>query len=145
MGRATTIFPEGNLWWWHILMSTNTSDNSFHEFIVIVACISLITKNILSISSVIRLPNTLLDLLLVLFLVCVMYKIIMQKYTFISLVITMGIACLCAYSCYLTKYYSLFYSYIFILSLQGIRLKKILTASILFDNTCFCTFYHYVL
>lgn len=112
-------------------MKTAVQKQNFGEIVMIIACVVSVLKNMID-SSLLLKPQLyiLTKILLIIFFVCMVYKIFTQKYTFIKLIILLIIGAMCAYSNLTLKYYIFFYSFVFICGLQKVDINKILKASI---------------
>lgn len=112
-------------------MKTNVKKQNSGDFIMIVAIVVSVLKNMMDSSAIFRHIPYLSSVLLLIFFVCMAYKLLTQQYTPFLLVLFIGIALITAYSGIAAKYYSLFYSYIFAISLQKVNLDRLLKASII--------------
>lgn len=112
-------------------METDEQKQNFGEIVMIIACVVSVLKNMIDSSELLKPQLHMLSkVFLVIFFVCIVYKIFIQKYTFLNLIILLVLGAICAYSNLTLKYYSFFYSYIFICGLQNVDINKILKASI---------------
>lgn len=112
-------------------METDIQKQNFGEIVMIVACVVSVLKNIIDSSDLLKPQLHMLSkVYLVIFFICIVYKLFIQKYTFLNLIILLVLGAIFAYSNITLKYYSFFYSYIFICGLQNVDINKILKASI---------------
>lgn len=112
-------------------METREKHNNFGEYVMIIACIVSILKNMMDSSEIFKQVPVLSNIFLAVFIVCVGYKLLIQKYNLIKLLLMVVLGLICAYSCFVLKYYTLFYSYIFIIALQRVNILKLIKASII--------------
>lgn len=112
-------------------MNTAVQKRNFGEIVMIIACAVSVLKNIIDSSELLKPQLHILSkVLLIIFFICIVYKLLAQKYTFIKLIILLIIGAICAYSSIALEYYSFFYSFVFICSMQNVDINKILKASI---------------
>jgi len=99
------------------------------EIAIILAAVLSIFKNIMDSSEIFTALKGFNNIVLILFFMCIGYKMITQEYTFFRLIAIIFLGVLCAYSSLVLKYYSMFYSYLFICALQNVDLKKVIKFS----------------
>lgn len=107
----------------------NKKRENFGELVIIFAALISVFKNITDSSELFGFLDKFNNIILLIFLVCIGYKLLIQEYTFIKLVIIFGIGVICIYSTVVLKYYTFFYTYIFICALQNVDIKKVIKAS----------------
>lgn len=99
------------------------------ETAFILAFVIFIIKNILDSSSLVTRPGIVDDLLVLVFLILILYKLFTQTYSKIGLLF-MGVSgVICLYSSLTLKYFSLLCSFLCICAVQNVDIRKVLKIS----------------
>lgn len=107
-------------------MITYAKKQYFNQTVIILGYVLSLFKNIMDSSDIFSGFSKISNLFLLLFLLCVAYKLLTQKYNFVSIVFIAIMGAICIYSTILMKSYTLFYSFIFICAMQDVDLDKML-------------------
>jgi len=98
----------------------------FNQTVMIFGYVLSIFKNIMDSSDIFSGFGNITNFFLSLFLLCVAYKLLTQKYNFLSIAFIAIMGAICIYSTISMKSYTLFYSYIFICAMQDVDLDEML-------------------
>lgn len=100
-----------------------------NEQIFIIAFCIFILKNLLPVSSLVNYSNRLDLVMVLLFFVCIGYKLVTQKYSLYGFALLVMLTLLFAYSALTTQYYSIFYGFLCVIAMQKVDLIKVLKVS----------------
>ena len=101
----------------------------FHQSLFIAAMIILAIKNITDSSMILRKPDKLDDFMIILFIFLISIKILTQKYTFKSIILSAMFFFTCVFTCIKCHYFYLFFTSLLLCAMQEIDLKKVLSAT----------------
>jgi len=113
-----------------------------NEQIFIIAFCIFILKNLFPISTLVPYIDKLDLVMILLFFVCIGYKLVTQKYKPYGLLLLVLFTLLFAYAALSTQYYSIFYGALCIIAMQNVKLENVLRASVwiktvfLFTHVC---------
>jgi hypothetical protein len=110
-------------------MKAKAEKKQLQEKVFITAYVIFIIKNILDSSSLVHRPEIVDSLLIMMFLVCIGYKLLTQNYSRRSFLLIIIIGILCLYSSLIIKYFSLLCSFLCICAMQDVDINKILKVS----------------
>lgn len=102
---------------------------SFNETIFIIAFIMMLARSLLNTTSLFDTPSFLDNGLLVIYLFLMILKIVIQEYSYKSVICSFSILLIVAITCVQAKYYTLFYSILGITALQGVDINKVIRVS----------------
>ena len=112
------------------IMDETLSDRvRFDEQLYIFAFALFIIKNVLEVSSLISRPEWVDNGLIAFFLVVMIFRLLRQSYHPITFVMMMGFLLIVFYTAYTIKYYTIAITFLFIMGLQDIELRKVIGVS----------------
>ena len=94
--------------------------------IFLIGVAALILRSLFGTSEILQLPDYFDKLWQGIFLICMLFKLAHQVYTKVSFFVTVGVLCLAAIICIQAKYYTVFYTTLTIMSVQGVDIKRVL-------------------
>jgi len=100
-------------------------ENNFRQNLYEFAFMILAVKNILNSSTLIKCPEWVDMLLIMVFLGFIVWKLALQTYTWGRFFFFTGFAILCAYTCVKAEYFYLLFSFLGIIAIQDVELKEV--------------------
>lgn len=106
-----------------------TRKNLFNEGVYIFGYLILLIRNVLYATMIVQSSNTVDTILKYIFLGCMGYKLLTQKFSRLRLIVIVALSLLFAYTSITVAYYHLFYSLLLIVALQDVDFRKLIKIS----------------
>lgn len=101
-------------------------EKNFGQNLFEMAFLVLAVKNVLDSSSLINRPDVIDNLLILTFMGFIVWKLLLQTYTWWRLLFFGALGMLCTYTCIKGDYFYLFFTYIGTISMQNVELKSVM-------------------